>query len=104
VLAAFNSAENQPGGGGSPVMKMLLRDVLVLRAPIGGTGAEGSSGGDIVLKARDDKAAQIAYTADNGKLWLLLRSQAGASNTPMPDLVTLQTVLFGKTPQPEGGR
>lgn len=104
VLAAFNSEENQPGSGGSPVMKMLLRDVLVLRAPIGGTGAEGSSGGDIVLKARDDKAAQIAYTADNGKLWLLLRSQAGASNTPMPDLVTLQTVLFGNKPQPEGGQ
>ena len=103
VLGAFSQTEGQPGGGGKPVIKVLLRNVLVLRAPIGGTGAEGSSGGEIVLKARDDKAAQIAFAADNGELWLLLRPQAGATDTEIP-LVTLDTVLLGSKPvQVEAG-
>jgi Flp pilus assembly protein CpaB len=94
VLGAFNSTGTQPGSGGSAVIKLLLRNVLVLRAPVGGNGVEGSSGGNIVLRARDEKAAELAFTADNGHLWLLLRPQTGATNTEIP-LITLQTVLFG---------
>jgi Flp pilus assembly protein CpaB len=102
ILGAFNSTEGQPGGGGKPIIKLMMRDVLVLRAPIGGTGAVGSGGGEIVLRARDDKAAQIAYAADNGTLWLLQRPQAGATNSEIP-LVTLETVLLGTKPiQVEG--
>jgi Flp pilus assembly protein CpaB len=97
LLGAFTSAEGQPGGGGKPVIKLMMRDVLVLRAPIGGNGGDGSSGGNIVLKARDDRAAQIAYAADNGTLWILLRPQAGAANTPIP-LVTMESVLAAKPP------
>jgi Flp pilus assembly protein CpaB len=102
VLGAFNSTEGQAGGGGKPIIKVMMRNVLVLRAPVGGTGAAGSAGGDIVLRARDDKAAQIAFAADNGTLWLLLRPQAGATNSEIP-LVTLETVLLGTKPiQVEG--
>jgi len=103
VLGAFNSAEGAPGGGGKPVITVMMRDVLVLRAPIGGTGAEGSSGGNIVLKARDSKAVQIAYAADNGDLWLLLRPQAGAANSPIP-LTTLESVMLGTKPIPVDGQ
>jgi Flp pilus assembly protein CpaB len=104
ILGAFNSTEGQPGTGGQPVIKLLMRDVPILRAPVGGNGAVGSSGGNIVVKARDDKAAQLAYAADNGTLWLLLRPQAGAQNTRIP-LVTMGTVLLGKTPiQVEDGQ
>jgi Flp pilus assembly protein CpaB len=104
ILGAFNSTEGQPGGGGKPVIKLMMRNVLVLRAPTGGNGAEGSSGGNVVLRARDDKAAQIAFAADNGDLWLLLRPQAGATNTEIP-LVTLETLLLGSQPiQVEGGQ
>lgn len=102
VLGAFDSSEGQPGGGSKPIIKVLMRDVLVLRAPIGGSGAEGSSGGNIVLKARDNKAAELAYAADNGELWLLLRPQAGATDSEIPQ-VTLQTLLLGTKPiQAEG--
>jgi Flp pilus assembly protein CpaB len=99
ILGAFNSTEGQPGTGGKPVIKVLMRNVLILRAPVGGSGAAGSSGGNIVLKARDDKAAMLAYAVDNGQLWLLLRPQTGGTNSEIP-LVTLETVLSGSTPIP----
>ena len=99
ILGAFNSTEGQPGTGGKPVMKVLMRNVLILRAPVGGVGVEGSSGGNVVLKARDNKAAELAYAVDNGQLWLLLRPQTGATNSEIP-LVTLETLLSGSTPVP----
>jgi Flp pilus assembly protein CpaB len=102
ILGAFGTSSEQPGGGGQPIIKLMMRNVLVLRAPIGGNGAEGSSGGNIILKARDDKAAQIAYAADNGQLWLLLRPQAGATNSEIP-LVTLDKILVGSRQIPVGG-
>jgi Flp pilus assembly protein CpaB len=104
VLGAFSSTESQPGTGAKAIIKLMMRNVLVLRAPIGGNGGQGSGGGNVVLKARDDKAAQIAYAVDNGTLWLLLRPQAGATNTPIP-LVTMETLLRGTNPiQAEGGQ
>jgi Flp pilus assembly protein CpaB len=102
VLGAFNSTEGQPGTGGKPIIKVMMRNVLVLRAPIGGSGAPGSSGGDIVLKARDTDAAKLAYAVDNGQLWLLLRPQTGATNSNIP-LVTLESVLSGNNSDPTGG-
>jgi Flp pilus assembly protein CpaB len=103
ILGAFNSTD-QPGTGSQPIIKLMMRDVLILRAPIGGNGGQGSTGGNVVVKARDDKAAQLAYAADNGTLWLLLRPQAGATNTQI-DLVTIASVLAGKPPvQAEGGQ
>jgi Flp pilus assembly protein CpaB len=99
ILGAFNTNDAQPGTGGEPAIKVLMRNVLVLRAPVGGNGAVGSSGGNIVLKARDDKAAQIAFATDNGDLWLLLRPQAGATNSDI-GLVTAKTVLLGNQAVP----
>jgi Flp pilus assembly protein CpaB len=99
ILAAFNSTTGTPGAGGKPVLQVLQRNVLVLRAPVGGNGAEGSSGGNIVLKARDVKAAHIAYAVDNGQLWLLLRPQTGATNSAIPP-VTLEALLFDSRPIP----
>ena len=102
ILGAFNSTEEQPGTGGQPIIKLLMRDVPILRAPVGGNGTMGSAGGNIVVKARDDRAAQLAYAADNGTLWLLLRPQAGATSNPI-DLVTMGKILLGNRPiQPEG--
>ena len=104
ILGAFNSTEGQPGTGGKPVIKVLMRNVLILRAPVGGTGAAGSAGGNVVLKARDNKAAMLAYAVDNGQLWLLLRPQTGATDSEIP-LVTLETLLSeSNTVPPEAGQ
>ena len=49
------------------------------------------------------RRSHLAYAVDNGKLWLLLRPQTGATNSQIP-LVTLETILLGTKPiQVEGG-
>jgi Flp pilus assembly protein CpaB len=91
VLGGFNVG-SAGGGEGQPVIKPLMKNVLVLTAPVGG-----GAGANVVLRAPDQKAAELAYAADQGKLWLLLRPQAGARDTDV-SMVTLETVLFGIKP------
>ena len=90
VLGGFNVGSG--GGEGEPVIKPLLRNILVLTAPVGG-----APGANVVLRASDQKAAELAFAADHGKLWLLLRPQAGARDTDV-STITLETVLFGVKP------
>jgi Flp pilus assembly protein CpaB len=99
VLGGFNV---QPEGSTRPhpVMKTLLQNVLVLRAPPpAGKGANlgGSSTKNIVLKMKDSDAAELAFASDNGKVWLVLRPHAGAEQS-RPSLVTIETILFGINP------
>ena len=91
VLGGFNVGA-AGGGEGQPVIKPLMKNVLVLTAPVGG-----SAGANVVLRAPDQKAAELAFAADQGKLWLLLRPQAGARDSDV-SMVTLETVLFGIKP------
>jgi Flp pilus assembly protein CpaB len=58
--------------GSRPVVKQLASDVLVLRAPVG------VASGNIVLRASGREAAVLAFAADNGQLWLVLRPASGA--------------------------
>jgi Flp pilus assembly protein CpaB len=84
-------------GGTIPVVKMLASDALVLQAPAkaaGGVGGAGNS--NIVLRATAPAAAEFAYTADNGKLWIVLRP-ANAKTTP-PSLVTAESLVLGISP------
>jgi Flp pilus assembly protein CpaB len=84
--------------GRGPVMKMLLSNALVLSAPpVVEGGVAGSSAANIVLRADHQKAIELAFTADNGKLWFSLRPAANAPSTP-PSIVTVQTLLFGVKP------
>jgi Flp pilus assembly protein CpaB len=96
VFGGFN-VDSVGGANDRPVLKPLMRNVLVLRAPGGGSNQPGSSGTNVVLKAPDSKAAEFAFAADNGKVWLLLRPQAGGRDSDIP-LVTLESVLFGVRP------
>jgi hypothetical protein len=41
--------------------------------------------------------AKMAFTADNGVLWAVLRPRANAAVTS-PNIVTIETVLFGIPP------
>jgi Flp pilus assembly protein CpaB len=81
--------------------------VLVLSAPAGGSEAGGGQSASVVVRVTDEKAAELAYTADNGKLWLALRPQVGARDSDV-GIVTLESILFGVKPidlqRAEGGQ
>ena len=83
---------NRIGPSGSQaVIKLLMADVTVLRAPLG------AGGGIYTLKASTHQAAVLAYAADNGRLWFVLRPPSGA-RTVIPGYVSMQTLLLGLKP------
>lgn len=90
---------NLDGAGGS-VMKVIARDITVLRAPGEAPPNGGAASSAIVLRVGDRTAARLAYATDNGKIWIFLRPGAGAKDSNV-DVVTLNSVLAGK---PESGR
>jgi Flp pilus assembly protein CpaB len=83
---------NRIGPSGSQaIIKLLMADVTVLRAPLGaGTGL-------YTLRASTRQAAVLAYAADNGTLWFVLRPPSGAK-TVIPRIVSAQTLLLGLKP------
>ena len=78
---------NVAGSTGGPVIKLLLSNVLVLRAPIAG-------GGMYTLRVPEAQAGWLAYAADNGRLWFVLRPASGAK-VNFPSIVTARTLLLG---------
>ncbi|HYY02829.1 MAG TPA: hypothetical protein VE736_02990, partial [Gaiellaceae bacterium] len=83
----FVGLNTQGVRGSQPVIKLLMSNVLVLRAPLGGSG-------NYTLRVPEPQAAQLAYAADNGRLWFVLRPASGA-RVQFPGLVTAQTLLLG---------
>jgi Flp pilus assembly protein CpaB len=77
--------------GGDPVIKLLMADIDVLGAPVGG------SGGVFTLKASTKQAAVLAWAQDNGKMWFVLRPPVG-DRTAIPGYVTMRTLLLGLKP------
>ena len=84
--------EGSAGAGGSGFLKLLMQDALVLR-----TESTGASPGTVVLRATGPQAAQMAFAADTGKLWLVLRPASGAKPSK-PGIVTITRLLLGATP------
>jgi Flp pilus assembly protein CpaB len=79
------------GGSARPVLKRIITNAPVVE--IGGkNGGLGSSTTKVLLKLTDRQAADLAFSSDEGKVWLSLRPGNGAKSTP-PTLVTLETVL-----------
>jgi Flp pilus assembly protein CpaB len=83
IFIGFNL---QGAGGTQPVIKLLMPDVLVLRAPYSG------GSGLVTLRAPEHQAAQLAYAADNGRLWFVLRPASGAK-TVNPGIINAQSLL-----------
>jgi Flp pilus assembly protein CpaB len=83
---------NRLGPSGSqPIIKLLMADGTVLRAPVGtGSGLD-------TLRATGRQAAVLAYASDNGKLWFVLRPASGAK-TVNPGFVSAQSLLLGLKP------
>src|SRR4051794_14060207 len=78
VLAGFTQSGST--GANRPVLRTLVQNVLVLNAPDSGGGI-GGSGSNITLRVSSQNAADLAFAADNGKIWILLRPPAGARLT-----------------------
>jgi Flp pilus assembly protein CpaB len=85
-----------------PVLRTLLQDVEVLSAPAApkqtGIGASNQVQ-NIVLRVPEARANELAFSVDNGKVWLVLRPAAGAKQSA-PSLVTLDRLLLGMPPIP----
>jgi Flp pilus assembly protein CpaB len=106
VLAGFE-VESDTAARPHPMLRVLLQDVEVLQAPAadaksGGLASGGSNATqDVVLRVTDQQAAQLAFSSDNGKVWITLRPQTGARQGQL-SLVTLERLLFGLKPIPLG--
>jgi Flp pilus assembly protein CpaB len=100
VYAGFNviplGVDGSPidGGQARPILRLIMADVPVLDV---GEKATGSGSTNISLGVDDVKAAQLAFAADNGKVWLALRPSAGSARS-RPALVTIETMLLGVPP------
>ena len=102
VFAGFNvvptAANGTPiaGAQSRAILKRIITDVPVVRV-VAKSGGLGASTTKVIVKMTDKQAADLAFSSDNGKVWLALRPGAGAESSP-PNVVTLETVLFGVPP------
>jgi Flp pilus assembly protein CpaB len=88
------------GGVSEPILRLLVPDVPVLKAGTTASGAGISSGpndtSQVTLNVPDSDAGALAWAADNGKVWLVLRP-GNATATP-PAAITVQSLLLGTKP------
>jgi Flp pilus assembly protein CpaB len=78
--------------GTNYVVRLLGSNVLVLQGPSGATGGLGAQQQTVVLSAVPRLAAELALTADYGKVWLDLRPGNG-SLTPPAESATINSIL-----------
>jgi Flp pilus assembly protein CpaB len=98
VYVVFRPAGANAFGENRSILKTLIQDTIVLRAPKKAkAGAAGAMGTDqVVVRATDAQAAKLAFASENGKLWIVLRPKLGAKEGP-PQLVNERTLLVDKT-------
>lgn len=92
-------------GGGKPVVRQVMQNVLVLAAGGsggGGIGGGGGGGGNVTLRVAPAQAGKLIFASQNGSIWLVLRPTTGSSVGP-PLQVTAESLL-GLAPVQVGGR
>jgi pilus assembly protein CpaB len=87
-----------------PVTRVLLQDIEVLAAPApdekAATGAGAAAQNhNVVLRVPENNAPELAFSSDNGKVWIALRPQAGADQSE-PTLTNLDRIVTGMPPIP----
>jgi Flp pilus assembly protein CpaB len=103
VYAGVNS-----GARSEPALRLLLSNVKVLEAGsasnggLGGAQNPNNSFSDVTLDVSDAQAGALAYAADNGKVWLVLRP-ANATTSGSSAAITAQSLLLGSKPVSTGG-
>jgi Flp pilus assembly protein CpaB len=100
VLGGFNL---QGAIRGRPVVRTILQNALVLKAPASAKSGATSINRTqtVVLRAPDSKVGALAWAADNGKVWIVVRPKAGAEQSPA-SLVGAETLLVGTKPVRRG--
>jgi Flp pilus assembly protein CpaB len=94
ILAGFNAAGASTGRG-RPELRTLATDVLVLKAAEDSSKAQKANAETkLAVRMPANLAAKVAFAADNGKVWFILRPPAGAKDTA-PASVTLDALLTG---------
>jgi Flp pilus assembly protein CpaB len=97
VFAGFNVVTKDSLGQQRPMLRLIAQDVPVVSvgATKGSIGTNQTT--NVSLRVDDRQAAEFAFTADNGKLWLVVRPPNGAKPA-RPGIVTAETVLLGVPP------
>ena len=77
-----------------------MQNVLVLGAPTEDKAGRGVGGGsnkveEVTLRVDVKQAPKLAFAADNGKVWLILRPQNG-KDSETQSLVTLESLLLSE--------
>jgi len=99
VYVGLNVGE---AGGSRAVLGLLAPNQLVLDTPVVASGrGAGNANTNIVLKVKTKDAAKVAFAADNGKIWLVLRPQSGSKPTK-PSIATVRNILLGVAPLSAG--
>jgi Flp pilus assembly protein CpaB len=85
-------------GQDRPLLKVIAQNALVLDAPADtAAGAGANQTANVVLRVNRNQAAEMAFTVDNGKIWLVLRPRAGSRPT-RPGVVTNESLIGGINP------
>jgi Flp pilus assembly protein CpaB len=87
-----------PVGGGN-TLGLLLPDVLILATPTEAPpGSTAPISGNYILRVPSNQAPRLAYMAENGKIWFVLRPATGAKGTN-PAFVTSENIFGGSRGQ-----
>lgn len=91
VYALFNVTPIAGGSGESrPLLRLIMQNVHVV--DVVKTGEGGSA--LLTFRVPPERAADLAFASENGRLWLTLRPSDGAKATP-PSAVTVETLMLG---------
>src|SRR5207244_4276762 len=95
-------------GRAEPALRLLMTNVQVLKSGSSTTGGLGAAQNpsnqysNVTLNVSQNQVGELAYAADNGKVWLVLRP-ANATASTQTSAITAQSLLLGSRPVGTGG-
>jgi pilus assembly protein CpaB len=100
VYVVLRAAGTTGTGENRSLLKTLIQDTVVLRAPKGAKAGVGgpTSTDEVVLRATDAQAAKLAFASDNAKIWIVLRPKIGSAQGK-PAVVDERTLLLSRGAQ-----
>jgi Flp pilus assembly protein CpaB len=110
VYAGIDASTARGGGatGAGAALRLLIPNVQVLAVNQNGGGGLGgqsvNSESDVVLRIKASDAGALAFAADYGKVWLVLRgANATSAGAQKQALYTINSLLLGSRTSGSGG-